>query len=107
MRLAIDYGHAYAWSRTRMGGWRVAQSPILNTTITIKRLEKKGYESLLSYYLKVSPLPIAIGISEPLYTRPAWFTLNVVDGFTLNAVDGFTQSDSEGYSGLPTFYSRR
>ena len=23
MRLGIDYGHAYAWSRTRMGGWRV------------------------------------------------------------------------------------
>ena len=65
MRLGIDYGHAYAWSRTRMGGWRVAQSPILNTTITLKRLEKKGYESLLSYYLKVSPQ-----FSEPLYTRP-------------------------------------
>ena len=65
MRLGIDYGRAYAWSRTRMGGWRVAQSPILNTTITLKRLEKKGYESLLSYYLKVSPQ-----FSEPLYTRP-------------------------------------
>jgi len=63
IRLGIDYGHAYAWSRTRMGGWRVAQSPILNTTITLKRLEKKGYESLLNYYLKVSPK-----LNEPLYT---------------------------------------
>jgi hypothetical protein len=40
-----------------MGGWRVAQSPILVTTITLKRLEKKGYESLLDYYFKVAPLP--------------------------------------------------
>lgn len=65
IRLGIDQGHAYAFSRTRMGGWRVAQSPILTTTITLKRLEKKGYESLLDYYLKVSPQ-----LNEPLYTRP-------------------------------------
>jgi RNA-directed DNA polymerase len=65
MRLGVDKEHAYAWSRTRMGGWRVAQSPILVTTITIKRLQKKGYESILDYYLKVSPQ-----FNEPLYTRP-------------------------------------
>ncbi len=65
IRLGIDRDHAYAWSRTRMGGWRVAQSPILVTTITLKRLQKKGYESLLDYYLKVSPQ-----LNEPLYTRP-------------------------------------
>ena len=65
MRLGIDLRQAYQWSRTRMGGWRVAQSPILLTTITLKRLEKKGYESLLDYYLKVSPQ-----LNEPLYTRP-------------------------------------
>jgi len=65
IRLGIDQGHAYAWSRTRMGGWRVAQSPILLTTITLKRLQKKGYESMLDYYLKVSPQ-----LNEPLYTRP-------------------------------------
>jgi len=65
IRLGIDQGHAYAFSRTRMGGWRVSQSPILTTTITLKRLEKKGYESLLNYYLKVSPQ-----LNEPLYTRP-------------------------------------
>jgi group II intron reverse transcriptase/maturase len=64
MRLGVDKDHAYAWSRTRMGGWRVAQSPILKTTITIKRLQKKGYESMLDYYLKVSPQ-----FNEPLYTR--------------------------------------
>jgi group II intron reverse transcriptase/maturase len=65
IRLGIDYDHAYAWSRTRMGGWAVAQSPILDTTITLKRLAKRGYISLLDYYLKVSPQ-----FNEPLYTRP-------------------------------------
>lgn len=50
IRLGIDQNHAYAWSRTRMGGWAVAQSPILRTTITIKRLKRKGYVSLVEYY---------------------------------------------------------
>ncbi len=65
MRLGVDESHAYQWSRTRRGGWAVAQSPILVTTITLERLRKRGYESLLDYYLKVSP-----GLNEPLYTRP-------------------------------------
>ena len=53
IRLGINPEQAYAWSRTRMGGWRVAQSPILITTITINRLEKRGYVSLSEYYKKV------------------------------------------------------
>lgn len=53
IRLGIKQGQAYAWSRTRMGGWRVAQSPILGTTITIKRLEMRGYISLMEYYKQV------------------------------------------------------
>ena len=65
IRLGIDGQHAYVWSRTRMGGWAVAQSPILLTTITLQRLRKRGYESLLDYYFKVSPQ-----LNEPLYTRP-------------------------------------
>ena len=65
IRLGISQGQAYAWSRTRMGGWAVAQSPILVTTITLKRLMQRGYESMLSYYEKVSPQ-----FNEPLYTRP-------------------------------------
>ena len=64
IRLGVDHDHAYAWSRTRMGGWAVAQSPILVTTITLNRLAKRGYESMLDYYLKVSPQ-----FNEPLYTR--------------------------------------
>jgi len=56
IRLGVDQDHAYAWSRTRKGGWAVAQSPILITTITLSRLRRKGYESMLSYYLKTQPI---------------------------------------------------
>jgi RNA-directed DNA polymerase len=40
-------------------------SPILNTTITLSRLAKRGYEALLDHYRKVAP-----HLNEPLYTRP-------------------------------------
>jgi len=56
IRLGVDVNHAYQWSRSRKGGWAIAQSPILNTTITVARLTQRGYESLLTHYLKVSPL---------------------------------------------------
>jgi group II intron reverse transcriptase/maturase len=65
LRLGVPKWQAYAWSRTRKGGWAVAQSPILGTTITLKRLVKRGYESMLDYYKKVAPQ-----LNEPLYTRP-------------------------------------
>lgn len=50
IRLGVDPDHAYAWSRTRKGGWAVAQSPILGTTITIARLKLRGYLSMMEYY---------------------------------------------------------
>ena len=65
IRLGIPEGQAYAWSRTRKGGWAVAQSPILITTITLKRLVKRGYTSCVDFYK-----PIAPQLNEPLYTRP-------------------------------------
>jgi len=65
IRLGVDQEHAYSWSRTRMGGWAVAQSPILGTTITLDRLSKRGYVALLDLYLKIAP-----HLNEPLYTRP-------------------------------------
>ena len=55
IRLGVKHGTAYAWSRTRMGGWAVAQSPILGSTITLKRLNKRGYLSMISLFQKVSP----------------------------------------------------
>jgi len=63
MRLGVDYHHAYAWSRTRKGGWAIAQSPILITTITLDRMAKRGYESMLDYYFKVRPEQTFMGIS--------------------------------------------
>ena len=65
IRLGIAYGRAYQFSRTRKGGWHIAQSPILGTTITLARLSKRGYESMNDYYERVSPM-----FNEPLYTRP-------------------------------------
>ena len=53
IRLGINPNQAYAWSRTRMGGWAVAQSPILRTIITEKRLKQRGYQSMLEYYHSV------------------------------------------------------
>jgi len=64
IRLGVDHEHAYSWSRTRMGGWAVAQSPILVTTITLDRLRKRGYEAMLELYEKIAP-----HLNEPLYTR--------------------------------------
>ena len=66
IRLGVPHGQAYAWSRTRMGGWAVAQSPMLGTTITVARLIKRGYEPMFSYYAQVSP-----DLNEPLYARSA------------------------------------
>ena len=65
IRLGVDQQMAYLWSRSRMGGWVIAQSPILGTTITLDKLCKRGYESLFTYYEKVVP-----HLNEPLYTRP-------------------------------------
>ncbi len=65
IRLGVDREHAFSWSRTRMGGWAVAQSPILVTTITLERLCKRGYEAMFTHYLKIAP-----HLNEPLYTRP-------------------------------------
>ena len=65
IRLGIERGQAYAWSRTRMGGWAVAQNSILGTTITLARLKKRTYVSMSDIYSKISPR-----LNEPLYTRP-------------------------------------
>jgi len=64
IRLGVEPGKAYAYSRSRMGGWAIAQSPILVTTITVKRLIKRGYIPMLDIYKRISPQ-----LNEPLYTR--------------------------------------
>ena len=52
IRLGVTPNLAYAWSRSRMGGWRIAQSPILGSTITVDRLKRRGYIVMLDYYHK-------------------------------------------------------
>ena len=52
VRLGIEKGIAYSWSRTRMGGWAVAQSPMLKTTLTVARLKQRGYISMVDYFSK-------------------------------------------------------
>jgi RNA-directed DNA polymerase len=37
-----------------MGGWAIAQSPILGTTITKARLRKRGYISLSTMFKMIS-----------------------------------------------------
>ena len=63
MRLGVDLEHAYSHSRSRMGTWAVACSPILKTTITVERLQQRGYESMFTCYQKIAPF-----LNEPLYT---------------------------------------
>ena len=65
IRLGLRYGQAYSWSRTRMGSWAVALSPILSTTVTKARLKRRGFEPMLDYYLKITQK-----FNEPLSTRP-------------------------------------
>lgn len=63
IRLGVDLEHAYSHSRSRMGTWAVACSPILKTTITVERLQQRGYEPMFVYYQKIAPF-----LNEPLYT---------------------------------------
>jgi hypothetical protein len=55
IRLGVNSRDAFRWSRSRLRGWAIAQSPILNTTITVNRLGKRGYESMLAWYQRVAP----------------------------------------------------
>jgi hypothetical protein len=61
MRAYIQLGRnkedAYAWSRSRLGGWRIAQRPIMSTTVTTERLEKRGYQSILKLFEKLHYVP--------------------------------------------------
>jgi RNA-directed DNA polymerase len=45
IRLGVESKQAYAWSRSRKGGWAIAQSPILGTPITVERLKETGLRS--------------------------------------------------------------
>ena len=53
IKLGVKKSKAYEWANTRKGYWHIANSFILNTTITKNRLKISGYIFLSDYYLKV------------------------------------------------------
>lgn len=56
IRAFRQLGVMESWVRrfaySRMGGWAIACSPIMGTTVTIARLKQRGYIPFLAYYLK-------------------------------------------------------
>jgi len=66
IRLGISKNQAYAWSRSRMGGWAVACSPMMKTTVTKKRLVRRGYLSFSTQFKKSKRLiPDGIQLKLP------------------------------------------
>jgi len=61
IRMGVTRGMAYAWSRSRMGGWAQACSPMMKTTITIQRLKQRGYIEFSEYYQR-----FAIVLNPPI-----------------------------------------
>ena len=53
IQMGIRPDIAYSWSRSRKGGWAVANSPMMLTTVTNDRLEQRGYKSILKMFEKV------------------------------------------------------
>ena len=50
IQLGISRSWAIRFGYSRMGGWAIACSPIMGTTITEARLRRKGYIPFLEYY---------------------------------------------------------
>jgi RNA-directed DNA polymerase len=50
IQMGVSKDMAYRWSRSRMGGWRQACSPMMKTTVTIKRLKQRKYIEFSEYY---------------------------------------------------------
>jgi RNA-directed DNA polymerase len=56
LKLAVSKPKAWEWANTRKGFWHIANSFILNTTITTDRLRLAGYVFLSDYYRNVRVL---------------------------------------------------
>ncbi len=50
IRMGVEHGTAYSWSRSRLGGWAQACSPMMKTTVTLERLKRKRYIEFSNYY---------------------------------------------------------
>ncbi len=49
-KLGASNEKAWEFANTRKGYWRISASPVLSTTITNRRLETKGFKSLVNRY---------------------------------------------------------
>ena len=49
-RLGLDKRKAWEYANTRLGYWRIANSPILKRTLTDKYLESLGYMNIVKKY---------------------------------------------------------
>jgi len=52
-QLGVEESWARRFAYSQMGGWAIACSPIMGTTLTEERLRKRGYIPFLEYYLQV------------------------------------------------------
>ena len=70
-QLGVEESWARRFAYSRMGGWRIACSPIMGTTVRESRLRLRGYIPFLEYYLKAKyggkPKPIK---KEELFCEP-------------------------------------
>jgi RNA-directed DNA polymerase len=53
VKLGVYDSKAWEYANTRKGYWRIADSPILNKTLTNERLRKRGFPTITDRYLKV------------------------------------------------------
>lgn len=53
IQLGVPKLLARQFSYSRLSGWRLAQGPIMLTTVTNKRLTAKGYVSFTDYFDKL------------------------------------------------------
>lgn len=53
IQLGIKPHLAARYARTQLGGWAAAQSPIMLTSVTIKALQKRGYQAFTDYYISL------------------------------------------------------
>lgn len=54
MKPGVSEWQAVRWGFTRRGGWYIVQSPILQTTITNERLQKRGFVPTADIYKRFS-----------------------------------------------------
>ena len=77
------------------GGWSIAQSPITRTTITVKRLEKRGYISLLELYNQIKPNTALF----PMTWRTAVYETRTHGGVRASPCQRLLMGRATGYGG--------